>query len=266
MTEFDTPRPIRLRVNLPAGHLAITATETGTTTVTIGAQNEHDKSARQLAEDTKVNLDGDELVIEVPKGSRLRRTAGLDVRVTLPVESAVSASIASADLQASGRLGRVHVDSASGDVRVDEADEITVRTASGDTSVGRGHSRIGIHSASGDILIEVAAAGFDVKSASGDVTVGEVTGPGAASSASGDVTVRTARSGEIDANTASGDVRVGVAPGTGVYLDLSTLSGDTTSHLQPEAEPATGPDLHLRLRTLSGDIDVVRSTDASTNV
>lgn len=259
MTEFQTPQPILLRVNLPAGLVDITARETDTTTVTVAAQDEHDKGARQLAEDTKVELRDDEVIIEVPKGYRLRRTPGLDVRVTLPVESAVRASIASADLRTGGRLGRVHVESASGDVRVEEAGEIEVRTASGDTSVGRGAGRISVHSASGDIMIEVAAAGFDVKSASGDVRVGEVSGLSSARSASGDVTVRTARAGEIEASTASGDVRVGVAPGTGVYLDLSTLSGDTKSHLQPEAELADGPDLQLRLRTLSGDIAIVRS-------
>ncbi len=260
MPEFQTLQPIQLRVNLPAGLVDITATETDTTTVEVAAQNDSDKAARQLADETKVELRGDELVIEVPRGYRLRRTPGLDVRVTLPIESAVRASVASADLHARGRLGRLHVESASGDIEVEEvAGKVEVRTASGDTSVGRGDGPIQVQSASGEIRIGVAAAGFDVKSASGDVTVGEVSGSSTVRSASGDLTVRTARGGEIEANTASGDVRVGVAPGTGVYLDLSTLSGDTTSHLQPEAEPASGPDLQLRLRTLSGDIDVVRS-------
>jgi DUF4097 and DUF4098 domain-containing protein YvlB len=261
MTEFHTPQPIRLRVNLPAGLVDVTAAQTDTTTVELAAQDESDKTARQLAEDTTVELRGDELVIAVPRGYRLRKTPGLDVRVTLPTDSAVRGSMASADFHARGRLGQLHLDSASGDIEVEESGgDVEVRTASGDTSVGRGEGRIQVSTASGEVRIGVAAAGFDVKSASGDVTVGEVSGSSAARSASGDVTVRTARSGEIEANTASGDVRVGVAPGTGVYLDLSTLSGDTTSHLQPETEPANGPDLQLRLRTLSGDIDVVRSS------
>ncbi len=260
MNEYDTPEPIRLRVNVTAGSLEVAATDTQRATVDVRPQNDGSKTARQLAEQTTVELHGDELVIEVPRSYRLGRNPGLDVRVTLPIDSTVRATTASADFRARGRLGGVHVDTASGDVAVEEVSgEVEVRTASGDTSVGSGAGRIRIHSASGDIAIAVAGAGFEVYSASGDVTVGEATGPGTARSASGDFTVRTARAGEIEANTASGDVRVGVAPGTGVYLDLSTMSGDATSHLQPEAEPESGPDLQLRLRTLSGDIDVVRS-------
>lgn len=261
MTDFHTPQPIHLRVNLPAGAVDVTAAETDRTTVDVAPQNDGDKAARQLADETKVELNGDELIIEVPRSYRLRRTPALDIRVTVPLESAVTASVASAGFHSRCRLGRVHVNSASGDIEVEEASgEVEARTASGDTSVGRGGGLIRIYSASGAVRIGVAAAGFDINSASGDIVVGEVTGSSAARTASGDLDVRTARSGVIEAKTASGDVRVGVAPGTGVYLDLSTLSGDTTSHLQAEAPPATGPDLQLRLRTLSGDIDIVRSS------
>ncbi|MEP6696615.1 MAG: DUF4097 family beta strand repeat-containing protein [Pseudonocardiales bacterium] len=261
MTDFHTAGPVRLRLSLPAGLAQVTATETERSTVEVHAHHDSDKAAHQLAEQTQVELRGDELIVEVPRGYRLRRTPELDVRITLPLGSAVTATVASADLRAHGRLGRVQVDSASGDVEIEEAlGEVEIRTASGDSRVGRCEGRVRVKSASGNVAVDVAAAGVDVSSASGDVTVGETTGSSTARSASGDFTVRTARSGDIEANTASGDVRVGVAAGTGVYLDLSTLSGEAISHLQPEARPAEGrPELQLRLRTLSGDIDVVRS-------
>jgi len=55
---------------------------------------------------------------------------------------------------------------------------------------------------------------------------------------------------------------VGVAPGTGVWLDLDTASGKSTSDLTnhgdvpPADKPAT---LELRIRTASGDIHVHRA-------
>lgn len=261
MTEFPTPQPIRLRVQLPAGLAEVTAMETDTTTVELHPQDEGDQAARQLVESSKVELRGDELTVEVPRGHRLRRTPGLDLRITLPAGSEVRGKVASADFRSRGRLARLDVDSASGDVEVEQVTgEVEVRTASGDTSIDEAGGRVRVHTASGDVRVGVADAGLDVKSASGDVTVGEASGMSTARSASGDLTVRMARSGQIEANTASGDVRVGVAAGTGVYLDLSTLSGDTRSALEPEDAPASGPDLQLRLRTLSGDIDVVRAS------
>jgi hypothetical protein len=62
--------------------------------------------------------------------------------------------------------------------------------------------------------------------------------------------------------TASGDVSVGVAAGTGVWLDLNTASGSTTSDLAMGGGPSEGvreAALEVRIRTASGDIDVHRA-------
>ena len=48
-------------------------------------------------------------------------------------------------------------------------------------------------------------------------------------SASGDVTVRDAARGEVICKSTSGDVAIGVRKGTLVWLDLTTVSGRTTS-------------------------------------
>ena len=62
----------------------------------------------------------------------------------------------------------------------------------------------------------------------------------------------------VEAKSTSGDIRVGVAPGIGVYLDLSTLSGTASSELDP-ADQSGGADMTLNCRTLSGDVLVTRA-------
>jgi hypothetical protein len=51
-----------------------------------------------------------------------------------------------------------------------------------------------------------------------------------------------------------------VPAGTAVWLDLNTISGTTRTDLDMGAgAPPGGPDLTLRVATMSGDIDVRRA-------
>ena len=72
--------------------------------------------------------------------------------------------------------------------------------------------------------------------------------------------VTSGRRAEIKA--ASGDISVGVAPGIGVYLDLSSLSGTVSSELEP-GEETEGADMTLSCRTISGDVQVSRAAPAA---
>ena len=56
-------------------------------------------------------------------------------------------------------------------------------------------------------------------------------------SVSGAVTVRDAARGEVICKSTSGNVAVGVRKGTLVWLDLTTVSGRTTSGLSPDEAP-----------------------------
>jgi DUF4097 and DUF4098 domain-containing protein YvlB len=81
-----------------------------------------------------------------------------------------------------------------------------------------------------------------------------------ASSASGDVAIGVARRGTVEINSASGDVAVGVASGVGVWLDVSTMSGSTSTDLDVgEQPPPSGADLRLTARTMSGDVQITRA-------
>jgi DUF4097 and DUF4098 domain-containing protein YvlB len=90
------------------------------------------------------------------------------------------------------------------------------------------------------------------------VNIGTAGASVTANTASGDVRVSRVASGEANVKAVSGDVMVGVAPGAGVYLDLSSLSGRITSQLE---ETDGGDDVSLRVtcRTVSGDIRIARA-------
>jgi DUF4097 and DUF4098 domain-containing protein YvlB len=98
--------------------------------------------------------------------------------------------------------------------------------------------------------------------ASGDIHMASGNGSLKAKSASGDIEVGLLREGVAKISTASGDVRVGIATGTGVWLDLDTASGKSTSDLTSHGDvpPSDKPtNLELRVRTASGDIHVHRA-------
>jgi len=257
--EFSTPGPIRLRVSQQSGDLDVRAEATLTTTVEIQSNNGDSAVVAQ----TRVELRGDELVIDVPNrpSGLLRRHPKVSISVVLPERSALSATVAAADLRCHGLLGEVAASTASGDVQVDDVTgDVTVKSASGDVTVGHAGGRLSLRSASGDLTARHADGDIEVHSASGDIGVGSAGHSVRARTASGDIAVGVTRRGVVDVNSASGDVAVGVATGVGVWLDLSTMSGATTTDLAVgDHAPATGFDLRLTARTISGDVRITRT-------
>lgn len=83
--------------------------------------------------------------------------------------------------------------------------------------------------------------------------------------ASGDVHVEAVTGSRAEVTSASGDIRVGVAPGIGVRLDLSSLSGTVSSELEPVGETGETGETEMRLscRTISGDVRVGRAAPAA---
>ncbi|MGH9292503.1 MAG: hypothetical protein ACRDZ6_06965, partial [Acidimicrobiales bacterium] len=64
---------------------------------------------------------------------------------------------------------------------------------------------------------------------------------------------------DLSITTASGDVMVGVADGVGVWLDMTTVTGDTVCELPSEQAQRGEAALVLSLRTVSGDMRIVRT-------
>jgi DUF4097 and DUF4098 domain-containing protein YvlB len=262
MYEFQTKGPVMVSVKIRSGAATVTAEERDSAVVEVEPSDGSDAS-RQQAENTRVELQGDTLVIHAPEPAGwIWRRGSIRVTARVPLDSRLDFHSASADIALQGRWREGSVTSASGDVRIESVTgDLRVNTASGDVNVAGVGGDARVNSASGDV--EIGALGGDgtLHSASGDLTVYDTGGSVQARTASGDIELLRARRGEVRGTTASGDVTVSVVPGTGVYMDVRTLSGSTHSDLDIGDKPVAskGDTLAVRVQTASGDVAVVRA-------
>lgn len=263
MPEYAHPGPINLEVRIAAGEVEIHAEPRETASAEV---EPYDDSAgsRELAEKTRVEFSGDTLLISAPElgGWLLRRSPKLRVTARVPTGSSARIRVASADLHGYGEWSQVKLNSASGDAQLEQVTgDVSVNTASGDMRAVRVGGQLTVNTASGDITTRQVDGPVDIKSASGDVRIEHAAGDVNLKTASGDATIGAVRRGTVRAHSVSGDISVGVVSGTGVWLDLNTLSGRTRSDLDMGAgAPAAGHDLTVNVNTVSGDIAVHRVT------
>src|SRR6478609_6062767 len=264
---FDVQGTTEVEIRLNAGDIQIDPTLDGRVEIELTA---HDEEAQEIVDAARVEQQGNRVLVDVPQkrggfsfGSLFGRQ-GIDCRVRCPEGSLLTVRTKSADLSVRGAIGGMNVATASGDV---EADRV--------------NGGVNIKSASGDVRVSVVTAGANVQSASGDVEIGSVKG----NTASGDVTINEADDnvnvntvsgdqehgavmrGSVSALSVSGDVRIGVRRGSKVYLDCTTVSGDTSSELEvsPEAPATDGPLVEIRAKTVSGDIRITRAPAPAAN-
>lgn len=179
------------------------------------------------------------------------------ITVDLPAGCEVSASVASADIQSKAHLGRLDVNSASGDIRVTNVDELSAKTASGDVH-GNVVGRCSFVSASGDIHLNHVREKFEASTASGDVHVEEVTNDMTSSTLSGDLSIEKFSGENLRIKAVSGSARVGIPAGTSVNLDATTRAGDI--RLPEPAADNLEPIGHANVtaRMVSGDLTIKR--------
>jgi DUF4097 and DUF4098 domain-containing protein YvlB len=238
--EFETAKPPKLRFGLAAGRIEIETADVDQTIVEVVA-------IRGDVEELKVEQHGRDIVIEGRKRFGLKSDSEFDIRVRSPHGSDVDGNVASAQFRTAGRLGALEVNTASGNVQVEQV-----------AAVG---GRADVNTASGDVQIESVAGGGTIRSASGDVQIGEAGGRVKIQTASGDMVIGAIAEGEVDIKSASGDARVGIKQGSRLRVDARSLSGETTSEVElGGVEVATGgPLVEVKGTTMSGDIKIVRA-------
>lgn len=276
---FQTPGPIRLRVELLVGDIRVRAQSAGATTVRLIPRG---RSAEELIEQFTVEQRGDEVVVESPKArSSLLGWSGrasVDVEVDLPERSELDLRLGSGDITASGVFGRAAMATGSGDVDVDEVaggdlksgsgdidvrtvkGPLTVKTGSGDVTVQAANADLDVVSGSGDVQLRRAESGVKVKTGSGDVAIGSSVGDVDILTGTGDLDLSGIHGGVVKARTGTGDVVLGVVTGVAAYLDLNTVTGD----VRVELDESAGPDgdeatASLSVTSGSGDIRVKRA-------
>lgn len=263
MPEFACSGPINVDLRLAAGTVELHAEPRDTAIVEVAPYDNSDAS-RDAAAQARVELSGDTLTIAAPEGSGwlLRRSGRLRVTGRIPAGSTARLRVASADLSGHGQWRDVKLTTASGNAYFEQvAGDLTVNTASGDVRAGTIGGRLTVKTASGDVSAQQVGGSVEVTSASGDVQLDEANAGVSTKTASGNLRIGATRQGTLRLTTVSGDVSIGVVAGTGVWLDLNTLSGKTRSDLNMGGEGGdTAPQhtLTLQVRTVSGDIEVHR--------
>lgn len=267
---FETPGPVALDIRLPSGEIEIDPTLDGRVEIEL---TPHDDESLRLVEASRVELNERggvyEVLIDVP--SRTGRGFGFSISfgrqgitcvIRCPEGTMLEARTKSADVEARGMLGRVSAQTASGDVRLRRVDgDLRVKSASGDTHAELVTGDVSVQSASGDIELGEVRGVVRANTVSGDLSVESAFGDVAATTVSGDQTHGAIVQGSFVANAVSGDIHVGVRRGSRVYLDCTTISGDTRSELELSGEPiGDGPLVEIRTKTVSGDITIARAS------
>lgn len=255
---FETPGPITVDVQLSAGTIRVDAEETARTEVEVTPL---DDAAEELLDAVRVELRGSELRVEAPeRRGFFGRHPQFEVRMRCPQGSRLAVRARSADVEAHGRLASADVKSAAGDVELAEVEgEASVQTASGDVEVERAGS-VAVNTASGDATVGRCEGRLKANLVSGDLTVRAVDGEVESHTVSGDQSLEHV-GGPVSASSVSGDVLVRVRPGSTVWLDVRSISGDTRSELDAGEAPPDDTEqvIELRINTVSGDVRIERA-------
>ena len=279
MHTFQTPAPVRLRVDIPKGRIVVVAEAAETTRVELTAID-GDATAKAWIADAEVVQSGDEIVVRVRKtGMKLIWIGGnIEARVHAPLGSAAVLCTGSGRIETTGRLGEVNAASGSGAIRLDDSGEVRAHTGSGEIEIASSAGSVDAKTGSGRITVGKVGADARIVTGSGHAKLGEAAGDARlttasgnieidqagdsleAFTASGSVQIRRADHGRVRAKTISGRISVGVAGGAAALLDITTMSGRVNSELESGAAPIEGEKrVELILSTMSGNVNLARA-------
>jgi hypothetical protein len=262
--EFPCSEPVDANISLASGTVFVTAEPVKGNVVRVLIHRGRSADADEAVEDVAVEFADRHLVVsEESRRGFAWRSKELHVKIWLPAESRLAVQAASADVKCGGEYGAVEIHSASGRIKVETVHGLAeVSTMSGEISVLRTREA-DVQSASGRIKLGVAEGDVNVKTASGAIRISDAQASVTARSASGRISVDSIARGRADLNTVSGAIEVNVAPGSGVFLDLASLTGQVSSDLTASDQEG-GADLHLQCRTVSGALHVASAASAET--
>ncbi|MGH2640710.1 MAG: DUF4097 family beta strand repeat-containing protein [Actinomycetota bacterium] len=281
MRTFDTPEPISVSLEVGVGTIRIAASDRTDTTVAVRPSDPGRKSDVAAAGQTRVEYTAGRLLIKAPKGWRKwtsRAGELIDVQIDLPAGSQVRGAAGVASLECRGRLGECSFQTGVGDIRLEDAGPVELKTGVGDIIVERAAGRAELTTGTGAVEIGSIDGTAVVKNSNGDTRIGDVSGDLRVSSANGRIWIDRARA-TVVAKTAFGDVRlesvargavraesgfgtvdVGVLDGVHAWLDLDTRFGNVQNDLDAAERPGPGEDVvEVRARTSYGDITISRS-------
>ncbi|HET7234803.1 MAG TPA: DUF4097 family beta strand repeat-containing protein [Actinomycetota bacterium] len=282
MPTFDTPEPISVDVELGVGDIRIEASDRADTIVEVRPSDPTKTVDRVAAEDTRAEYASGHLSVNAPgggwRGWLPRRSGSIDVTIHLPAGSQVHAEAGVAAFRSSGRIGACRCKLGVGDVQLDEAGPVDVKTGFGDVTIERAVGRSEIVTGTGAVRIGSIGGPGIVKNSNGDTWIGEVVGDARVRAANGRISIDRAHEGVVAktangavrlgevargvavAESAAGEIEVGVRDGVSAWLDLHTKFGEVQNDLEASGGPDASEDsVEVRASTSYGNIAVRRS-------
>jgi hypothetical protein len=257
---YDTPGDVTVVLQIASGDVSIHATDTARTSIEISG---YDKTMPPRVTCEPVP-GGSRVTIEhrSKRGWGFSFGRGPSFELTVPIGTRIDGSSGSAELEVRGALGSLAFRTGSGDIAFDEiAGDVQISCASGDVGGRTIGGHFSFKGASGDLDIGTVGGGALIRNASGDVMIRRLDGPSTITVGSGDIELRDVGAGSVNVRAISGDVQIGVREGMGVWMDVSSTSGDVHSGLDPASRdeaPEDDPQLELTVITVSGDVDISR--------
>ena len=277
---FHTPEPVELEVKIPAGEIEVETVGGDESSVVL-------EGADKLLEQTRVELVGNRLRVELetkgPFGLQIQigdwsfGRAGLRVVARVPHASRADLASVSADVHLRGSFASLSSKTTSGDLFVvgEVAEDVTIKTVSGDAQLGAVGGALTVQSVSGDASATSVGGDVNAKFVSGDLRLdaaraGHVT----VQSISGDIAVFADVERDATIKTVSGDVRF--QSSIGGDLQVQTVSGDvfatriggsvTTKSVSGDVRIESVREGKATLQSVSGDIHLAVERGTSLDV
>ena len=280
MPTFDTPGPITATIDVIVGAVQISAADTGAAVVDVRPSDTSNAQDVKAAEQTRVEYANEQLLVRAPKvGSWLPRARGgsVDVTIQLPAGSEVRGAGQLTDFHCDGALGDCRIKTGIGQIRIGQAEALSVKTGIGDINVDRATGHAEVTAASGDVRVReldgsaviknsngdtwvgVARGDLRIKAANGSIAVDVAQATVGAKSANGDVRVGEAVRDSVVLETHVGDVEIGIREGTAAWLDVRAATGKVVNALESaEAPGASAETVQVRARTSAGNVVIRR--------
>ena len=203
--------------------------------------------------------------VRVETPNNLNRGEGSNLVIHVPKASRVRADLVSAELHLTDLNGGVDGKTVSGDIEAaDVGDRIELATVSGDVRLARGAGPTSFSSVSGDIQADADTTEIKISTVSGKA---RVTSTGRVReltmhSVSGDLEVGAglADGARVKGSTTSGDIRLAINPDAGVVVELKTTAGggirNTLTQDKPNRSISGAQTLDLTLGNGQGGVEL----------
>ena len=287
-SNFDTPSPIAVTLDLYVADVRLAATDRADTIVEVRPSDPGKAADVKAAENTRVEYDDATRTLSVLSKKPLnrfvnfssKRPESIDLLIQLPADSAVRGEADLGDFQSEGALGAVTLKTDLGAVHLAETGPLNLRAGVGAITVEGVTGPAEVHCGSGDIRIGAVDGTAEVSTGNGKVRVAAVTGTATVKASNGSVSVDRALS-DITAASANGEVRigevvrgtvfatskngsgeVGVREGSAAFLDLTTGVGRIYNELASADAPQAGEQVdkvEVHASTKLGDVTIRRA-------